>query len=525
MVVYKEKKLEQYVNGICKDYKERYLLEDLHKYMTSEKSTKVCCLYGLRRTGKSVMMAQEIKRLNDYSGCVYVLCEDGDRMWDVRAEIDRVLEKNPKCKNVFIDEATKAERFIDTCSYFADGYAARGIKVVLSGTDSLGFFIASGKELFDRVTFLHTTFIPFKEYNHVLGKGINDYIEYGGTLTDGEENVFYNSDRANFYTNAAIVENIVHTLERWDHGRNYAYDVLRDIVEHHDLPSFINKVIEYHNRRFLSEIINKDFISHDLHSLIDLMYKHQDRFSDPKPLETEEMNDRVRIALGIKENHFSKADESSVGAIVDYLKRMDVLYQIPKVKSLDMTKEDEYIFTQVGMRYCQATALSEALVDSGVFGEFNEAEQREILRTLKSDIKGGILEDIVFYQLSKDLLLPGERNDYAVTKYRDTQNREIDVLVLDHEQKTVLALEVKLSEVKDEGQRKHLLNDEVCGEIEAKTGMKIANKAVVYLGKCGESDDGVLYINAEHLLRNSREMIQALLRNANLSKFSQLNLE
>lgn len=524
MVVYQGTELENYVNGICKDYKERTLLEDLHKYMLSKDSTKVCCLYGLRRTGKSVMMAQEIKRLNDYNNCIFVLCEDGDRMWDVRKKIDQALKKNPECRNVFIDEATKAKRFINTCSYFADGYSVKGIKVVLSGTDSLGFFIASGKELFNRVTFLHTTFISFREYNRVLGKGINDYIEYGGTLTDGEENVFYNNDRASFYTNAAIVENISHTLDNWDDGRNYAYDVLRDIIKHHELPSFINKVIEYHNRRFLADIINKEFISHDLHSLIDLMYKHPDRFDDPAPLEANEMNDRVRIALGIKDRHFNQADEDSVNAIVDYLKRLDVLYQIPKIKSLDMTKENEYIFTQVGMRYCQAVALSKALVDSEVFGVYNEVQQQEILQKLKSDIKGGILEDIVFYQLSKDFVLPDEQEKfYAVTKYRDTKSREIDVLVLDYKQKTVLAVEVKLSDKKTDNQIRHLTDNEVCSDIETKTGMSIINKAVVYLGKTDISKDGIIYINAEDFLKRTQKVVQELLHNSDITDIDQIN--
>lgn len=523
MIIYHGKRLEKYVSAICKDYKERFLLEELHSYMISKKSTKVCCLFGLRRTGKTVMMSQEIKRLDDFKNCLYVMCEDGDRLWDVRKEIDRVLEKNPNCNNIFIDEITKADRFINTSSYFSDIYAASGVKIVMSGTDSLGFFIASGNELFDRITFIHTTYIPFREYNHVLGKGLNEYIEYGGTLTDGVDNVFYNNDRANFYTNSAIVENIVSTLKRWDNGRNYANDILRELAVHGDLASFISKVIEYHNRRFVAEIINKDFKSHDLHSLADLMYKHPERFDDPAPLESEDVNDRVRIALGIKENHFNPADENSVDAIINYLKRLDVLYEIPKIKSLDTTKDSEYIFTQVGMRYCQATALAETLVGSGVLGVYNSVQQAEIIQKLKSDIKGGILEDIVFYQLSKNFSSVNENdNSYAVTKFRNAENKEIDVLILDYNNNAVLELEVKLSAEKTSGQRKHLLDNAVDDEIESKTGMRIANKAVVYMGRNGETDDGVLYINAEFLLKYSKSLVNNLLIRPNLTSFSEI---
>lgn len=37
----------------------RFLLEELHKYMSSEEKRDVLCLYGLRRTGKTIMMMQE----------------------------------------------------------------------------------------------------------------------------------------------------------------------------------------------------------------------------------------------------------------------------------------------------------------------------------------------------------------------------------------------------------------------------------------------------------------------------------
>lgn len=525
MDVYQGNELKDFVRGsLIEEYKERFILKDLHNYMTSKNDRKVCCLYGLRRTGKTVMALQEIRNLEDYGNTLLIRCSEDDTMWKLRETIDEFLESNPDGRNIFIDEATKAKMFINTCSFLADDYAMRGIKVVLAGTDSLGFLIAKSGELYDRAHFLHTTYIPFKEYNYLLGKGIREYIEYGGTLTDSIDNVFYNNDRANVYTNSAIVENIFNTLKKWNDGRNYAYDGLRDIIKHNDLPSFISKVIEYHNRKFLADVINRDFESHDPGSLVELMSKAKNKFADPEPGDTESMNDRIRIFLGLKEQHFSRTDEDSVNAIIEYLKKLDVLYQIPKIKSLDTVKENEYIFTQAGMRYCQATELAEALINSEEFEGYTERQQKQILQRLESDICGGILEDIVFPQLAREFEASRwQDRTHEVTKYRNTANKEIGVLVLDYAKQTVFALEVKLSGEKSGDQRKYLLNKGLCAEIEEKAGMAIANKAIVYLGGNGESDDGVLYINAEHFLKQSKEIAQVLLSHPNIRAFDQLD--
>lgn len=43
------------------------------------------------------------------------------------------------------------------------------MKIVVSGTDSLGFQMANRDELYDRNIMIHTSFIPFREYENLLG--------------------------------------------------------------------------------------------------------------------------------------------------------------------------------------------------------------------------------------------------------------------------------------------------------------------------------------------------------------------
>ena len=50
---------------------------------------------------------------------------------------------------MFIDEVTLLNDFIEGAALFSDVFAASGMKIVLSGTDSLGFMFTGDEELYD----------------------------------------------------------------------------------------------------------------------------------------------------------------------------------------------------------------------------------------------------------------------------------------------------------------------------------------------------------------------------------------
>ena len=328
MTIYHGESLKTHIeNTLTGIDKERFIASQLRDYLNAPNDRKVCCLYGLRRTGKTTMMLQEIERIGDYDKCLLLHCESGSSVMQMR----KMIEAYPDSKYIFVDEATKAQNFISTASVLSDNYAAEGKKIILAGTDSLGFALARKDELYDRVHFIHTTYIPFREQHELLGTGIMDYIRYGGTLSP--EGVFYNKEQTGEYSNSAIVFNITHSLERWNQGRNNG--ILDGAVRRGDLPSYINKVLEYNNRQFLASIINSDFKSHDIGSLADLLTKSGS--ADPELLypsgndeasikAREDLTDRIRIALHIKENPIP-VDPECVQAIIHFLKEMDVLYE------------------------------------------------------------------------------------------------------------------------------------------------------------------------------------------------------
>lgn len=84
---------------------------------------------------------------------------------------------------VLIDGVTMLDDFIESAALFADVYAGMGMKIVLSGADSLGFLFSEDEQLYDRCHLLHTTFIPYRKFERVLGiQGIVESIRYGGTV-------------------------------------------------------------------------------------------------------------------------------------------------------------------------------------------------------------------------------------------------------------------------------------------------------------------------------------------------------
>ena len=153
------------------------------------------------------------------------------------AMMNRDLKKlfNAGFRYVFIDEVTLMEDFIDSAALFSDVFATMGMKIVLSGTDSLGFWLAMDEELYDRAKSIHTTFIPYREYSRLLGiDSIDEYIRYGGTLRAGElafDDEDVNAQDASFrddestrrYIDTAICKNIQHSLASYESGGHFRH--------------------------------------------------------------------------------------------------------------------------------------------------------------------------------------------------------------------------------------------------------------------------------------------------------------
>lgn len=125
---------------------ERDVFCHVQDYLHGDARTRVCILYGLRRTGKTTMLWQAILDLSkeEQEKAVYIKLSAADNTYCLSKELDRLWEEG--YRYIFLDEVTLMEDFIDTAAILSDVYVPMELKIVLSGTDSLGFYLAKNND-------------------------------------------------------------------------------------------------------------------------------------------------------------------------------------------------------------------------------------------------------------------------------------------------------------------------------------------------------------------------------------------
>ena len=478
-------------------YRKRYCYQDVDEFINSPLSNKALILYGLRRSGKTTIIYQLLDSLNDeeFSKAAYILCHDRYTLEELNLLLDSLYKNG--YKYVFIDEVTFIKDFIDGAQFLADIYGGL-MHIVLSGTDSLGFVIASNNSLYDRSVLIHTTYISYKEFSEVLGiDDVDKYIEYGGTMTiegvDYHKNaapVFYDEESALSYVDTAIVSNIQHSLENYKDGRNF--ERLVDIKNKGQLTNVINRIIQDDNHRFLAEVINRTFKSGDYGSLKELLRKNKEynylsTYVDS--LDEEEIYQLLMDALEIS-NYNSPIDEATLIDLKAYLKMLDVIYEINEINIETNKSNKKVIFTQPGLRYAQVKALVESLLNQDEMLSLAKPLLDFILLLTLNDVKGKILEDIVLLETIR------ESSD-EVFKIKFLTG-EIDMAR--YKEGKISLYEIKHSESIDKMQSRHLRNESYNSLIQNKYG-SIILKSVLYKGE-EKDDEGIIYSNVGQYLKN-----------------------
>ena len=256
--------LRDYIRGV-ENYEKRDCFVDIHRYVYGDVSGRVLILYGLRRTGKTTLIKQLIYEMEEdvFERTALIQVVPNHSMEQLGADIEKLYRKG--YRYIFIDEATKLDNFVESTAFLADIYATSGMKIVLSGTDSLGFMFAEDDSLYDRCRIIHTTFIPFKEFERVLGTtDIDGYIESGGLMSQGDlEGRLFSSEKSlNAYVNKSIAENIQNALSQYQYGGHFRF--LQELYDKRELTSAINRVVEDINHRFTMDTLARDFKSSDL---------------------------------------------------------------------------------------------------------------------------------------------------------------------------------------------------------------------------------------------------------------------
>ena len=480
-------------------YKKRYIYEDIKNFIYNETHDKVFILYGLRRTGKTTLVRQIIYNMleSNFSKSVFIQINSNNTLSDVNKDL-KVLEAKGY-KYVFIDEVTLMDDFIDGAALFSDVFATSGMKIVLSGTDSLGFIFSEDEQLYDRCILLHTTFIPFREFYDVLGiQSIDEYIKYGGTMSRSGENynnlIFGTKQSIDEYVNTAIARNIQHSLKNYqyeDHFRN-----LYELYEKHELTNVINIIVEDMNHRFTIDVLTRDFKSHDFglaqrnvrndrNNPTDIL----DTVNKPKFLK----NLMKALEILNKQNQTVEIKDVHRKEIKEYLDMLDLTCDIPVVSMTDLNNRVFFtVFTQPGLRYSQAESLIKSLMMDDIFKNISAIDRKRITDKILDDVKGRILEEIVLLETKK----ANPEKDIFKLKFAVG---EFDMVVYDSENVNCKIYEIKHSKEVSKEQHHHFVDTKKCEQTEFRYG-KILSKVVLYRGKNSETEEGILYRNVEEYL-------------------------
>lgn len=493
---------------LCKvvsSYKKRDCFQHLSNFINGNYDGRVCILYGLRRTGKTTLLLQMIKGL-PFDKTAYIKVQNSNTMSNLTKDLEKLNKFG--YRYIFIDEITLLEDFINTAAVLSDIFSMMGMKIVLSGTDSLSFAMADRDELYDRNVMIHTSFIPFKEYSRLLDiHSIDTYIEYGGTLK--KENMSFDdedlrSDEVSFrddestrkYIDTAISRNIQNSLKNNYFGAYF--NALQELYDKGELTNVINRIVEDMNHRFLLSVVEREFKSHDLGSaknnlLHDIPAPRAHVLDD---VDTKQIVERLKAIIDVKEKQELTVPitQAHIDTIKKYLRMLDLIYNCPyQVENIGM--QDHFIFTQPGMRYAIAKALVYSLMQDAYFNSISEQDKSYIIQKILSDVKGRMLEDIVLLETVKKI--PSTKKAF---QFRFTEGGEFDMVVYDSKTNTCAIYEVKHSEKVVKDQTKHLTNAEKCATIEHIYG-QITGRYVIYRGENYKVGD-VNYINVEEYLMN-----------------------
>ena len=491
--------------AITRKYRKRECINELRNYIFGSQQDKVFIIYGLRRTGKTTLIRQILTELSDaeFEKAAFIQVRYKDALADVDADLRLLEEKG--YKYVFIDEITLIEDFIEGAAIFADIYASSGMKIVLSGTDSLGFVFSKEEQLYDRCILLHTTFIPYREFEEVLGiKGIDEYIRYGGTMSLGginynEDSTFADSKTAEEYIDTSIAKNIQHSLKMYQHGGHFRQ--LLELYERGELTNVINRVVENINHSFTRSVVERTFKSHDISVTATNMLRDREH-----PINIKEHMDLDEVTFGImqmldilnKEEQSIDIEDGHMMQIKEYLTLLDLIMEIPLESLPEVNQKSKAIvITQPGLRYAQANAIVENLLLDVKFQELSVRERQRIFDRLLNEIRGRMMEDIVLLETS--IAKPGKK----VFKLQFAVG-EFDMVVFDPETLTCRVYEVKYSKERVPEQYRHITNEEKCAMTSHRYG-EITGRYVIYRGESTEVN-GVRYWNVEEYLKSLCDM-------------------
>ena len=464
-----------------KTLKSRYVLDKLYNHI-NESTYEICALYGLRRTGKTVLMKQCIvKLLNDKAeineiAFITFRKKTGYADTDLINDIEELVKNG--IKYIFIDEISYINMELEdnSLNILSDVYGGMGIKIVIAGTFSYAIKLLSNDVLFDRVYMINTTYFSFKEANEVFGMNLDEFIMHGGIIRDKAEKPMKPRD----YMKTAIVDNIINSLMKSDKLYDIGYldpeiDLLIDKKDvkklEHRLSVLIKRVIDqYLKLLMLNKITREPYKYSDIGNLSDLIRQRSQR-------ENEKNEELAVISLDKSKYYeiiarvFGELDRQRFNKEI-FQELIKILKQIGVIEDIQLQSETVSCFITNYIRFGLCDEIMKQ-IDDEVRKETGDRYTRGLA---DENLKGHILEGIVYLDLK-------HMNSIDFDMHRNADNAEVDLIIKDHESKEMDIYEIKHTPNVTDEQCKNLLNRDFILEMERDLGFKVRTVNIIYTGE------------------------------------------
>jgi hypothetical protein len=384
------------------------------------------------------------------------------------------------------------------------------MKIIITGTDSLGFLFADNDELFGRTIWVNTTYIPFAEHSEVLGiKDIDDYISFGGLMRKGEpkERFVHDYNSAKKYIDEAVSGNISYSISKISKNTE-----LKQLSEE-DFRTIIEKMVEIYSGTF------------DKESMTRALSKSTVNFPVRKLIEIETDEDIIRGLISNSRNitrDFSTKihtdcplshdiTDSMIQKLQDYLFDLQVLSST-SVISFDDTDfgwkmrdiEREYYIVQPAIKYYHLDYGKNFIQTEDYYRDLSAEECLFMQDKLDEKIKGDMLEQIVLFDVQKSL----DPDNYEVLKpifYKNGRRTgEYDMLIYDKMENAYWDFEIKHTKNPFSKQGQHLLNPDYQDMMDYKYGTH-CKSCVLYRGDSFISSTDIVYLNVNDFLIAANE--------------------
>lgn len=447
---------------------------------------RITALYGVQRTGKTVLMHQVEQEVQKRGyATAFLTCTPDMLMSDIDLWLNQALSQG--IKFVFIDEITFISNFL-TGSYHLSNEFAAHMHIMIAGTNSFQIRVACSDVLYDRVKLFPVTYISYAEYNTVLGDNFKTYLRCGGLMYNNFKTY---SDTHEFEV-TAIIENFNSVFYDMQFCRRN--QSLYQAYCNGSLQWYINRVLESN----AEAILTQTFKSFRLGSALELLSKAGITVNEEDLVG---VLDAFKYKLHCREQ--IPVEEELIKQVYNLLSAIEVYYY---------SKTEKFI-TIPGLVYSitlelLATLAEEVRKNIKITSSLYTALSTKIIQ----DVEGILIENTVFYNTLKALenvlyTIPNTcatNQKYKILKYSNAYG-EFNLVILNNLTYIADLYEIKRSVKRTSEQVKHLVDSQFLNFFETDMQCKIGKRTVLYNGEnATETINGVTiyYKNIESYLLN-----------------------